>query len=164
MPEVISIGGVYADEQGALEASNYASGYTSDLYPSRKVPDVCGLVGQKPHAIYIMMPCPPGSTMDRQLGGKPFPDRDETKVSDGWVGASGTSSATPQIAGIAALLLERARSKGRNLALGDIRGLLQSTAVPVQRGNNAQGFPAVGHPNVAVGYGLVNATEALAKV
>lgn len=164
MPEVISIGGVFADPAHVLEASNYASGFTSDLYPDRKVPDVCGLVGQKPRAIYIMMPCPPGATLDKQFGGKPFPDHDETKTSDGWVGASGTSSATPQIAGVVALLVEKARAKGRTLANRDVREVLQSTAVPVQKGNNAQGFPAIGHPNVAVGHGLVDATAALAKI
>jgi hypothetical protein len=164
MPEIVSIGGVFANAANELEASNYASGFTSDLYPNRKVPDVCGLVGEKPRGIYIMMPCPPGCEMDREFAGKPFPDSDETKTSDGWVGASGTSSATPQIAGVAALLVERARVVGRTLTSADLRQILQSTAVPVQKGNNAQGFPAVGHPNVAVGHGLVNAAAALAKV
>jgi serine protease AprX len=164
MPEVISIGGVYADAAGSLEASNYASGYTSDLYPGRKVPDVCGLCGQRPRAIYIMMPCPPSSTMDSTFAGPSFPDGDATKANDGWVGASGTSSATPQIAGVTALLVEKARAAGKTLTCGEVRNLLQQTAVAVQKGNNAQGFPAVGHPNVAVGFGLVNAGAALAKV
>ena len=164
MPEIISIGGVFADSQNALEASNYASGYTSDLYPIRKVPDVCGLVGQKPNAIYIMMPCPPGCKMDKEFGGASFPDHDDTTKNDGWVGASGTSSATPQIAGVVALLVEKARAAGKVLTNDDVRQILQSTAVSVQKGNNAQGFPAVGHPNVAVGHGLVNAAAALAKI
>ena len=77
MPEVISIGGVFADGNDALEASNFASGYTSDLYPNRKVPDVCGLCGQKPRAVYIMMPCPPNCELDKGLGGEAFPDKDE---------------------------------------------------------------------------------------
>ncbi len=164
MPEVISIGGVFAGPQGQLEASNYASGYTSDLYPARRVPDVSGLCGQKPAAVYIMMPCPPNSQIDRQLGGAPFPGKDETQRNDGWVGASGTSSATPQIAGVVALMVQKARAKGRVLTCNDVRNILQTSAVPVQTGNNAQGFPAVGHPNVAVGFGLVNAGAALANV
>ena len=164
MPEVISVGGVFADPQDILEASNYASGFTSDLYPNRKVPDVCGLVGQKPSAIYIMMPCPPACQMDNELGGQSFPGHDETKKDDGWVGASGTSSATPQISGVAALMVEKARAAGRTLTNNDVRNILQTTAISVQKGNNAQGFPAVGHPNVAVGHGLVNASAALALV
>ena len=164
MPEVISIGGVFADKDGTLEASNFASGYTSDLYPNRKVPDICGLCGQKPLAIYIMMPCPPNCELDNGLGGQAFPDKDETAKNDGWVGASGTSSATPQVAGVVALMVEKARSKNRVLTNQDVRQILQSTGVPVQKGNNAQGFPAVGHPNVAVGHGLVDATAALAQV
>jgi subtilisin family serine protease len=157
---------VFADRNGALEASNFASGYTSDLYPNRKVPDVCGLCGQKPRAVYIMMPCPPNCEMDKSLGGQAFPDKDETAKNDGWVGASGTSSATPQVAAVVALMVEKARNKNppRVLTNRDVRQILQNTAVPVQKGNNAQGFPAVGHPNVAVGHGLVDATAALAQV
>jgi hypothetical protein len=34
----------------------------------------------------------------------------------------------------------------------------------VQAGKNAQGFPAVGQPNIAVGYGLVDAGKAIAAV
>ena len=111
-----------------------------------------------------MMPCPPNCQMDRQLGGVSFPGKDETKRNDGWVGASGTSSATPQIAGVVALMVQKARSKGRVLTCDDVRNILQTTAVPVQTGNNAQGFPAIGHPNVAVGFGLTNAGAALANV
>jgi serine protease AprX len=164
MPEVISIGGVYADPAGQLEASNYSSGFTSDLYPSRKVPDVSGLVGEKPRAIYIMMPCPPGCVLDRDLAGADFPNHDQTAMDDGWIGASGTSSATPQIAGVIALLLQAARAQGRQLSLEDVRSILQRTAVPVERGNSAQGFPAIGHPNIAVGFGLVNAAAAIAAI
>jgi len=60
--------------------------------------------------------------------------------------------------------VQKARSLGKALTCDDVRNILQDTAVPVQTGNNAQGFPAVGHPNVAVGFGLVNAAAALAKV
>jgi serine protease AprX len=53
MPDVLAIGGVYADPGGNLEASSYASGY---LYPGRKVPDVSGLCGMQPKGIYIVPP------------------------------------------------------------------------------------------------------------
>ena len=98
------------------------------------------------------------------MAGQSFPDRDETAPDDGWVGASGTSSATPQVAGLAALLVERARQKGTTLTTESVRTLLQRTAVIVDKGSNAQGFPAVGQPNIAVGFGLVDAGAALANV
>jgi serine protease AprX len=164
MPEVLSIGGVYADDQGQLEASNYASGYTSNLYPGRRVPDVSGLCGQRPKGIYILMPCAPGSSLDRAQAGPSFPDQDETAPDDGWLGASGTSSAAPQVAGLVALLVAQGRAKGNVLTTDAVRNLLQQTAVIVEKGNNAQGFPAVGHPNIAVGFGLVDAGAALDKV
>ena len=148
-----------------LEASNFASGYTSDLYPNRKVPDVCGLVGQKPRAVYIMMPCPPPCEMDKSLGGQAFPGQRRDKKDDGWVGASGTSSATPQVAGVRCADGGEGAQQDppRTLTNQDVRQILQNTAVPVQKGNNAQGFPAVGHPNVAVGHGLVTPPPPLHK-
>ncbi len=164
MPDILSVGGVYADAQDQLEASNYASGFTSNLYEGRRVPDVSGLCGQQPQAIYIMLPCPSNCVMDKSLGGTAFPDQDGTKINDGWVGASGTSSATPQVAAVTALLVERARAKGRKLTTADVRKILQDSAVPVEKGRNAQGFPAVGHPNIAVGHGLVDADKALGLV
>lgn len=164
MPEVLAIGGVYADAQGNLEASNFASGFTSSLYPGRRVPDISGLCGLKPKGIYIMMPCPPECEMDQSFAGPSFPDGDETAPDDGWFGASGTSSATPQIAGVAALALQAAKGKGKTLNTNDLRTLLENTALSVQQGNNAQGLPAVGQPNIAVGYGLVDAGKAIALV
>jgi subtilisin family serine protease len=62
-PDAIAVGGVYkhlhGSLKGRLEASNYASGFISPVYPGRKVPDVCGLVGQLPDGAYIMLPIPP---------------------------------------------------------------------------------------------------------
>ena len=109
MPDILSIGGAFWNEHHEFEASNYASGFMSNLYPPRRVPDVSALCGQKPKGIYIMMPCPPGCELDKEQAGGPFPDGDETSDSDGWVGASGTSSATPQVAGVCALLVQKCR-------------------------------------------------------
>ena len=164
MPEVISVGGVYADEQRQLEASNYASGFISSYYQNRRVPDLSGLCGQRPAAVYIPMPIPEGCQMDVQLGGQAYPAGDETTTSDGWCAASGTSSATPQTAGVVALMLQRAQQTGRTLSPADVKSILEQTAVPVTRGRNAFGFPAAGHPNVAVGFGLVDAGAATAAV
>jgi len=163
-PNVISIGGVYSDEQGALQASKYASGYMSGMFPNRLIPDVSGLCGQPPKAIYIVMPTQPANTMDTEFSGTPFPNADETTASDGWLGASGTSSATPQIAGIVALMVQKARSKNRTLTPAEVKTLLQNTCRPIATGRNAMGFPAVGQPNTAVGYGLVDATAVLNQI
>jgi hypothetical protein len=110
------------------------------------------------------MPCPPGCDLDRRYGKGTYPDGDETGLTDGWVVASGTSSATPQIAAVVGLLLLRAKQLGKTVTLNDLRTVLESTAQAVQKGRNALGFPAVGHPNTACGFGLVDATAALAGV
>jgi serine protease AprX len=163
-PRVLSIGGVYSSASNQLEASNYASGFASSQFPNRMVPDVCGLCGQRPRAVYIVMPTQPYNTMDQSLSTKPFPDGDDTRPGDGWVGASGTSSATPQVAGIIALMLQKARAKGRQLSTEDVRSILTQTAVQIRAGHNAQGRPAIGQPNAATGWGLVNASAALQLV
>lgn len=163
-PEVLSVGGVYSDANSKLEASNYASGYMSGMFANRRVPDVAGLCGQAPRGIYIIMPTQPATAMDQDLGSAAFPDGDGTATDDGWVGASGTSSATPQIAGVVALLLERAKAKGRTLSPAEVKTILTGTCVQVAEGRNAMGFPALGQPNNAVGHGLVDASAALAKV
>lgn len=160
LPEVISVGGVYADEQGKLQASNFASGFRSDRYPGRLVPDVSALCGQQPQGIYIPLPCPPDSDADRGTG-LPFPEGDETRNGDGWCVMSGTSSAAPQVAGVIALMCARARSQGRVLASAQVRNLLQQSALEVSAGSNAFGLPSLGRPNVATGHGLVQAAAAL---
>jgi serine protease AprX len=165
MKDVIAIGGVYWDGV-RFEASNYASGFASNAYPGRSVPDFCGLCGQQPAGIYIMLPCPPHSKIDTDCfaGGKPFPHGDGQPQGDGWAGASGTSCATPQVAGVVALLLQKAKAKNVTLSVTNIKTLLQNTSVPVTIGTNAHNIPATGHPNGAVGYGLVNAAAALAQI
>lgn len=108
MPEVISVGGVYATDllrEGDLHASDYASSFESKIYPGRRVPDFCGLVGLQPRGIYIMLPVEPGDQIDTGLAaGGTFPDSDETASGDGWAVISGTSAAAPQIAGVCALI------------------------------------------------------------
>jgi subtilisin family serine protease len=77
------------------------------------------------------------------------------------LGASGTSSATPQIAGVVALMVQKARAAGRTLNPADAKDALARSCRPITAGRNAMGFPPVGQPNTAVGFGLVDATAAL---
>src|SRR4029453_13030845 len=55
MPEVIAVGGVFMDRDGSMRASDYASGFMSNIYPGRRGPDVSGLVGMGPEASAIML-------------------------------------------------------------------------------------------------------------
>src|SRR5262249_24715104 len=155
-----------------LRASNYASGFLSHIYPGRRVPDLCGLVGMKPKAIYIMLPLEPGDQIDVGNAGGVFPNGDETANNDGWAAFSGTSAAAPQLAGAAALVKQACPA----LTPVQIKQILMNTARDVTVGNcNAvpgTGLPpGVGHPagpgpDLATGTGLVDANKAvlLAKI
>jgi subtilisin family serine protease len=156
MPEVISVGGVFADPNAKLRASNYASSFSSLIYPGRRVPDFCGLVGMQPKALYIMLPIPKACSIDQLLGGTPFPDKDETSTKDGWGVFSGTSAAAPQVAGICALLLQKKPS----LTPAQVKSILRSTAVDVTVGTSAMGESAGPGADKATGTGLVNAHAA----
>jgi subtilisin family serine protease len=160
MPEVVSVGGVTADNNAKLRASNYASSFMSLIFPGRRVPDFCGLVGMQPKAIYIMLPIPKGSAIDSSQGGIPFPDKDETTTSDGWGAFSGTSAAAPQIAGICALLLQ----KRPTLTPAQIKAALRATAIDVTTGTSAMGEPAGPGIDNATGSGLVDALSAWLSV
>ncbi|MCC5900124.1 MAG: S8 family serine peptidase [Phormidium sp. BM_Day4_Bin.17] len=160
-PNVLSVGGVYlhldGPLKGQLEASNYASAFNSPLYPKRGVPDVCGLVGQRPDASYIMLPVPPGSRIDknRALAG------DETESNDGWAAFSGTSAAAPQIAGICALI----RQMAPRLSPFQVKEILQKTARDVQSGGchpAAGGYRSQPGFDLATGAGLADAGSAIA--
>lgn len=161
MPEVIAVGGVYSHENMAngefkLEASDYSSSFDSQIYPGRHVPDVCGLVGMLPRAIYIMLPVEPGDYIDKQLSGASYPDKDETAKDDGWAVISGTSAASPQIAGVCALLKEIEPALSPSL----INSILKATARDVKTGQSQQGQPAGEGHDGATGAGLVDAYAA----
>ncbi|GLW47413.1 hypothetical protein Stsp02_30750 [Streptomyces sp. NBRC 14336] len=129
-PGVIAVGGVHRDEHGVHRASDYASAFTSALFRGRVVPDVCGLVGMRPGATYILLPAPRGSSIDQHRAAKPYPDGDGTTPGDRWVVLSGTSAAAPQVAGVCALL----RQADRELTPRRIRTLLQDSALDVDQG------------------------------
>ncbi len=163
MPNVISAGGVFEDENGDMQASDYASAFDSKIFSGRHVPDFCGLVGMQPHANYIMLPIPEGCEIDREVSA----DGDGTAVDDGWGVFSGTSAAAPQLAGVCALLLE----KNPGLKPADIKAILRSTARSVTAGHanpsssdNNVGMPANAGDNGACGAGLVDAFAAFQQV
>lgn len=162
--DVIAIGGVFAHPDGTLEASDYASSFTTPIFPGRQVPDVCGLVGMQPRGIYIMLPLQPGSSIDTGLSGGAFPNGDETAADDGWACISGTSASCPQAAGVAALMLECCP----DLKPHEVKSILSGTGRDVTQGatNAAANQPPGPHnatvgPDLATGGGLIDATAAV---
>lgn len=168
-PDVISAGGTFIDEDMELQASDYASAFQSLIYPGRSVPDVTGLVGMQPHATYIVLPLEPGCEIDRDVS-----SHDGTGPDDGWSVISGTSAATPQLAGVCALL----KQKNPGLSPAEIKEVLKRTARDVTTGeaNGAsnpvrvdgsiehQPVPAGLGPDGATGHGLVDAFAAWQQV
>ncbi|HUC48865.1 MAG TPA: S8 family serine peptidase [Xanthobacteraceae bacterium] len=169
MPDVISAGGVFVDQNGAMQASDYASAFHSKIYAGRSVPDLCGLVGMLPRANYIMLPVPAGSELDREMAA-PDPQGqpgDDTAPDDGWALFSGTSAAAPQLAGVCALLLE----KNPGLTPSDVKAILRRSARSVTKGaanpassEDGQGEPADSSDTGAAGAGLVDALAAWKQV
>lgn len=159
-PEAIAAGGAYLHLHGSLrgkiEASSYASGFVSPIYPDRQVPDVCGLVGNLPHGSYIMLPVPPNSLVDQQLAVR----MDGTEAIDGWAAFSGTSAAAPQLAGICALM----KQVNRSLSPAQARRILRDTAHDVVVGFSnpaSSGASARAGPDLATGHGLADANLAV---
>lgn len=157
-PDVISAGGVYMHADGSFEATQYASGFASNIYPGRKVPDVCGLVGLPPKAQYIMLPVEPKDYLDTSLSGGSHPSGDETVADDGWAAFSGTSAAAPQLAGICALM----KQVCRRLTPAQVRDILKKTARDVTKGKCCHGHSGTPGADLATGHGLADAYYAAA--
>jgi len=156
-PDVISSGGAYMNIDSSLEASNYSSGFVSQIYNNRVVPDVCGLVGQRPHAAYIMLPLQQNSEIDVGISGGQHPNGDETDSSDGWAAISGTSAAAPQLAGVAALIKQVCPT----INPVSVKKVMKHSATDLKEGSNAQGNKSVIGPDNSTGHGLVNAYKAV---
>jgi hypothetical protein len=142
MPEVISVGGVVVDQKLKYSATKYTSGFMSAWFPGRQTPDVCGLCGTPPTADYIILPVQAGSSLEKE---------------GGWGAFSGTSAASPMVAGVCALLKEADSS----LSPAEIKSLLKYTARDITMGVNAHGNQAVPGPDGATGFGLVDAKRAI---
>jgi subtilisin family serine protease len=161
-PDVISAGGAFVGPDGSVMASNYASGFPSVIYPGRRVPDLCGLVGMRPKAIYIMLPVEPGDQIDVDNSGSVFADGDQTAPDDGWAAFSGTSAAAPQLAGAAALIKQVVPAATPT----QVKAALTDTAYDVVTGlcsavpDVHAGLPATPGPDDATGFGLVDVTSA----
>ncbi len=158
-PDVISAGGVFMLPDGSTRASDYASGFMSNVYPGRRVPDLSGLVGMLPGAKYIMLPLETDDEIDRSGAGGTHPNGDETATNDGWAAFSGTSAAAPQLAGAAALVKQACP----RLTPAEVRDVLIRTARDVTTGTNHPNFgnTAVVGPDTATGNGLVDAHRAV---
>lgn len=162
MPDVISAGGVFVDQAGAMRASDYASAFTSRIYSGRSAPDVCGLVGLQPKAAYLALPIPLGCRIDTE--GTSY---DGTEPRDGWGVFSGTSAAAPQIAGLCALLLQ----VDPTLSPSDVKAILRRTAHDVTEGKanpasdpDEVGVGATGGEDGATGAGLADAYAAVKQL
>lgn len=158
-PDVISAGGVFMDQDGSLRASDYSSGFMSNIYQNRRVPDVSGLVGMRPRAAYIMLPVESGDQLDRSIAGGTHPNGDETTSTDGWAAFSGTSAAAPQVAGAAALIKQACA----RLTPSQVKDILMKTAKDVTAGRNHPNFNNAARrgPDTATGNGLVDANRAV---
>ncbi len=174
-PNVISAGGTYVDRDGSMEASDYGSAFESRIYPSRIVPDLTGLVGlMATKGAYLMLPLPAGCSIDSDCA-TDAEFKDGTAKDDGWAVISGTSAAAPQLAGVCALL----RQKAPNISPADLKAVLKRTARDVTAGhaNEVSNPVPDGHggvkfepinagpgPDGATGSGLVDALAAFRQV
>ncbi|ULN61954.1 S8 family serine peptidase [Bacillus velezensis] len=162
-PDVVSAGGTYMHADGTYEATPYASGFSSPLFPGRNCPDVCGLVGMLPKAAYIMLPVEPRDEIDAELFGGTHPNGDETLNNDGWAAFSGTSAAAPQLAGVCALI----KQASPDLSPKEIRNILKNTARDVTQGvasRSTGSHRATEGVDLATGYGLADAYQAVKRV
>ena len=122
----------------------------------RHVPDVCGLVGMQPGGIYIELPVQPSCFIDVALSGPGFPNSDETAPDDGWAVISGTSAASPQAAGVCALLKQAQPGLSPRL----VKNILRASAREVTVGMSNNGQPAGPGHDAATGAGLMDAFAA----
>ena len=104
-----------------------------------------------------MLPVQPNDSIDVNLaGGGAFPNGDETAADDGWAVISGTSAASPQVAGVCALLKQVQPGLSPDLT----KAILRASARDVTAGVSRMGEPAGDGHDGATGAGLVDARVA----
>jgi serine protease AprX len=128
LQDVIAVGGAAVGPPATVNAWPLSSAFTSTVYGVRSVPDLCGIASQ------INLPVPPA---------------------DWECSAGGTSCATPQVAGVAALLLQ----KKSTLSPRMVRDTLTMFATDITSGVAYLGVQAGPDQDNATGAGLVNAQE-----
>lgn len=151
-PETIAAGGAGITDKGELQAASYASGFRSNVYAGRNVPDVAGLCGDLPAGVLLMSPVPPGCIIDKMASANPYPAGDGTKPDDGWACFSGTSLAAAHVSACAALALQAA---GTHVGVHVVRALLMASARDVIHGEaNPQAAQGGRVPEAHKGYDL----------
>ncbi|MHA1483983.1 MAG: S8 family serine peptidase [Candidatus Thorarchaeota archaeon] len=155
-PCVVSVGGAYIESDGDLRTSDFAASSDNIELDERLVPDVCGIVGCQPAGLLIEMPTEPDSEYDNDMSTL---GDDQTDPNDGWLVASGTSSAAPQVAGLAALVIQQEPG----IAVGKFKHLIMTTCTDVITGHSGAGqdVHAKKGSDLATGYGLINVRRAL---
>lgn len=163
IPEVIAVGGADLDSDPKADfpvfsaAGRYdvpltgAASFTSTLYSGRHVPDVVGIYGPDICHPSFARPTPIGSRViiDPWLYLNPY-----------YHGPSATSGATPQIAGIVALLKER--YPGLNQT--QVRGILQQASWDIVEGVSGDEEPAGPGYDLATGYGIPLADRVMSEI
>jgi hypothetical protein len=134
MPVVVSVGGVSVGA-GLPQAWNQTASFQSLAFQGRSAPDLCGVASQ------IRVPMPP-----RRPGG-PYVWESRT---------GGTSCATAQVAGIAALLIQ----KNWSLTPDKVRRALVDHPTDVIEGHTFTNDQAHAGFDLATGGGLVNGLKA----
>jgi serine protease AprX len=159
LPEVIAVGGVFADPKtGDLSLSDFT--VRGDC-AGRVMPDICGLCGNGPSGVYLPLPCKPGSEKDVTFGAVKHPNGDGLGTKDGWVYASGSSSATAQVAAVVVLMVQKAKGLGFQLDQEKVRKILSKATVAVNVGSENAPFVQKMPQNGAIGGGLIDAAKAL---
>jgi subtilisin family serine protease len=99
-------------------------------------------VGQQPTADYIVLPVQSGASLE---------------IANGWGAFSGTSAASPMVAGVCALL----KQVDPSLEPADIKNILKFTARDIAKGKCGHQRSAKAGVDKATGFGLVDAGRAM---